>query len=190
MLTGADDSVVRPHRNPSPLPLLEDLGVGLFDQRTNTGRASHPANHRAPRSSHDQLNGELVSISPLEPLVSSVMIVAAFVSVASVSALGFSSNRTGLHLQLQQDEFIGWLARRESDKDVDDPRSDVARWFVLSESHFTKYASAGDLGPWKAPCRNKPLRKAPTLSRICCPQRLAIGVPTPPTAARGRGSLR
>src|SRR5215469_2255927 len=41
-LAGADQSVVRPHRNASPLPLLDDFGIGLFDQ------ATQPAEHRAP----------------------------------------------------------------------------------------------------------------------------------------------
>src|SRR5882724_7763158 len=31
-LTGADDSGVRPHRNPSPLPLLDHFRVGLLDE--------------------------------------------------------------------------------------------------------------------------------------------------------------
>jgi len=41
-LTCADQSVVRPHRNPSPLPLLDDLGIGFLDQGTE------PAEHLAP----------------------------------------------------------------------------------------------------------------------------------------------
>src|SRR5450631_4026998 len=31
-LAGADQSVVRPHRNPSPLPLLDDFRIGFLDQ--------------------------------------------------------------------------------------------------------------------------------------------------------------
>src|SRR5437867_2397736 len=34
-LTGADYSGVRPHRNPSPLPLLDDFGVGLLDENSD-----------------------------------------------------------------------------------------------------------------------------------------------------------
>src|SRR5262249_54419726 len=30
-LACADQPVVRPHRNPSPLPLLDDFGIGLLD---------------------------------------------------------------------------------------------------------------------------------------------------------------
>lgn len=30
-LARADDSVVRPHRNASPFPLLDNVGIGLFD---------------------------------------------------------------------------------------------------------------------------------------------------------------
>src|SRR5689334_2411198 len=36
---------------------------------------------------------------------------------------------------------------------------------VVSRSHFTKYASRGDL-PWNAPCRNSVCMNAPRLSRI------------------------
>src|ERR1051326_8538176 len=41
-LSCADQSVVRPHRNSSPLPLLDDLGIGFLDQ------AAEPAEHLAP----------------------------------------------------------------------------------------------------------------------------------------------
>src|SRR5215831_13004308 len=41
-LACADQSVVRPHRNPSPLPLLDDLGIGFLDQ------GAEPAEHLAP----------------------------------------------------------------------------------------------------------------------------------------------
>src|SRR4051794_13332462 len=41
-LARADQSVVRPHRNPSPLPLLDDFRIGFLDQSTE------PAEHRAP----------------------------------------------------------------------------------------------------------------------------------------------
>src|SRR6267142_3339037 len=34
-LTGADYSGVRPHRNPSPLPLLDHFGVGLLDENSD-----------------------------------------------------------------------------------------------------------------------------------------------------------
>src|SRR5215475_534680 len=40
-LAGADDSGVRPHRHPSPLPLLDHFGVGLLDE------TSHPNEHLA-----------------------------------------------------------------------------------------------------------------------------------------------
>src|SRR3977135_1959726 len=40
--TGADDSGVRPHRNPSPLPLLDPFGVGLPDE------TSDPSEHLPP----------------------------------------------------------------------------------------------------------------------------------------------
>src|ERR1700719_632139 len=41
-LACADQSVVRPHRNPSPLPLLDDFGIGFLDQ------GPEPAEHLAP----------------------------------------------------------------------------------------------------------------------------------------------
>src|SRR5947208_15820293 len=41
-LARADHSGVQPHRNPSPLPLLYDLGIGFLDQSTE------PAEHLAP----------------------------------------------------------------------------------------------------------------------------------------------
>src|SRR5262245_41080198 len=41
-LAGADQSVVRPHRNPSPLPLLDAVGIGFLDQ------GAEPAEHLAP----------------------------------------------------------------------------------------------------------------------------------------------
>ena len=59
-LTRADHAVVRPHRNPSPLPLLDDFGVGFLDQGTE------PAEHLAPPVAQlldfrvDQLRGDLV----------------------------------------------------------------------------------------------------------------------------------
>src|SRR5688572_31493125 len=34
-LAGADDSGMRPHRNPSPLPLLHHFGVGLLDESSD-----------------------------------------------------------------------------------------------------------------------------------------------------------
>jgi len=37
-LAGADDSVVRPHGDPSPLPLLDHFGVGFLDEGTDPGQ--------------------------------------------------------------------------------------------------------------------------------------------------------
>src|SRR5690349_5210025 len=41
-LTGADDSCVLPHRNPPPFPLLDHLGVGLFDETSDPGKHLPP----------------------------------------------------------------------------------------------------------------------------------------------------
>ena len=47
-LARADHPLVRPHGSPSPLPLIYHLGVGLLDESTGAGRASHPASRPAP----------------------------------------------------------------------------------------------------------------------------------------------
>src|SRR5262249_10551222 len=63
-LAGADQSVVRPYRNPSPLPLLDDFGIGLLDQGTE------PAEHLAPPVAElldarvDQLRRRLALLRP------------------------------------------------------------------------------------------------------------------------------
>src|SRR5207249_12307617 len=41
-LAGADQSVVRPHWTPSPLPPLDHLGVGLLDQCAELGEHLAP----------------------------------------------------------------------------------------------------------------------------------------------------
>src|SRR6185437_5238631 len=41
-LAGADDAVVRPHRNPSPLPLLDHIGVRLPDERADASEHLAP----------------------------------------------------------------------------------------------------------------------------------------------------
>src|SRR6185436_10753555 len=63
-LASADQSVVRPHRDPSPLPLLDDFGIGFLDQGTE------PAEHLAPPvaelldSRVDQLRRRLACLRP------------------------------------------------------------------------------------------------------------------------------
>src|SRR5262245_34734520 len=63
-LACADQSVVRPHRNPSPLPLLDDVGIGFLDQGTE------PAEHVAAPvaqlldSRVDQLRRRLTLLRP------------------------------------------------------------------------------------------------------------------------------
>src|SRR5581483_5346389 len=63
-LARADDSVVRPHRNASPLPLLDDFGIGFLHKGTE------PAEHLAPPVAElldslvDQLRRRLVVLRP------------------------------------------------------------------------------------------------------------------------------
>src|SRR4029077_14898827 len=58
-LAGADQSIVRPHRNPSPFPLLDHIRISLLDQ------GAAPADHLSPPvaelldSRIDQLRGRL-----------------------------------------------------------------------------------------------------------------------------------
>src|SRR4029077_685144 len=41
-LAGADQSIVRPHRNASPLPLLDHFGVRLLDESADIGERLAP----------------------------------------------------------------------------------------------------------------------------------------------------
>src|SRR3954453_1061923 len=41
-LAGADDAVVLPHRNPSPLPLLDHIGAGLLDDLSDASQRLAP----------------------------------------------------------------------------------------------------------------------------------------------------
>src|SRR5207248_162447 len=41
-LPGADDPVVLPHRNASPLPFLDHFGIGLFDELSNSRKRLAP----------------------------------------------------------------------------------------------------------------------------------------------------
>src|SRR5512140_3741824 len=45
---------MRPHRNAPPLPLLDDLGVGLLDERTDTGERPPPPVVQFPDPRVDQ----------------------------------------------------------------------------------------------------------------------------------------
>src|SRR5258708_19130634 len=54
-LARADQSVVRPHRNPSPLPLLDDFGIGLLDQGTQPAEHLRSAEHTSALPSPDHL---------------------------------------------------------------------------------------------------------------------------------------
>src|ERR1700719_3213318 len=62
-LTCADNSVVLPHRNPSPLPLLDDFGVGLFDERSDPSERLAPPITQLLDPRIYQLRGRLSSFS-------------------------------------------------------------------------------------------------------------------------------
>src|SRR5258708_6797853 len=62
-LTGADYSDVRPHRNPSPLPLLDHFGVGLLDESSDPSERLAPPITQLLDSRIDQLRGRVSSLS-------------------------------------------------------------------------------------------------------------------------------
>ena len=64
-LACANDSVVLPHRNPSPVPFLDDFGIGLPDQVTEP--AEHPASPVAQLLDFrvDQLRRRLALLRPV-----------------------------------------------------------------------------------------------------------------------------
>src|SRR5438105_12214159 len=68
-LTGADDSGVLPHRNPSPLPLLDHFGVGLLDETSDPSERLAPPITQLLDSRIDQLRGRGSSFPSFEPLL-------------------------------------------------------------------------------------------------------------------------
>src|SRR5438552_4027392 len=62
-LTGADNSGVRPHRNPSPLPLLDHFGVGLLDENSDPSDRLAPPITQLLDSRIYQLRGRVSSFS-------------------------------------------------------------------------------------------------------------------------------
>src|ERR1700716_396586 len=60
-LTGADNSGVRPHRNPSPLPLLDHFGVGLLDENADPSERLAPPITQLLDSRIDQPRGRVSS---------------------------------------------------------------------------------------------------------------------------------
>src|SRR6059036_1603921 len=60
-LTGADYSGVRPHRNPSPLPLLDHFGVGLSDETSDPSERLAPPITQLLDSGVDQPRGRVSS---------------------------------------------------------------------------------------------------------------------------------
>src|SRR5215813_6006110 len=63
-LARADQSVVRPHRNASPLPLLDDFGIGLLDQGTQPAERLAPPVAELLDSRVDQLRRRLAFLRP------------------------------------------------------------------------------------------------------------------------------
>src|SRR5271169_4165790 len=64
-LTGADYSGVRPHRNPSPFPLLDHFGVGLLDESSEESERLAPPIAQLLDPRIDQLRGRISSVSLL-----------------------------------------------------------------------------------------------------------------------------
>src|SRR5262245_44117644 len=61
-LTGADHSRVRPHRNPSPLPLLDHFGVGLPDENSDPSERLAPPITELLDSRINQPRGRISSL--------------------------------------------------------------------------------------------------------------------------------
>src|SRR5262249_49835736 len=71
-LTGADDPVVRPHRNPghrvrrlSPFHLLDHIGVGLLDEHSDASERLGPPIIQRLDSRIDEMRGRASSLSSL-----------------------------------------------------------------------------------------------------------------------------
>src|SRR6267142_4898601 len=65
-LTGADHSGVRPYRNPSPLPLLDHLRVGLLDENSDPSERLAPPITQLLDARTDPLRGRVCSFSSLD----------------------------------------------------------------------------------------------------------------------------
>src|SRR5215218_10268095 len=62
-LAGADDAGVLPHRNPSPLPFLDNVGVGLLDERSDSRERLAPPVTQLLDSRIYQRRGRVASFS-------------------------------------------------------------------------------------------------------------------------------
>src|SRR5216684_7504971 len=62
-LAGADDAGVLPHRNPSPLPLLDHFGVGLLDESSDPSERLAPPIAQLLDSRIYQLSGRVSTFS-------------------------------------------------------------------------------------------------------------------------------
>src|SRR6202030_880723 len=68
-LAGADYSGVRPHRNPSPLPLLDHFGVGLLDENSDPSERLAPPITQLLDSRIYQLRGRVSFLRAAPPLL-------------------------------------------------------------------------------------------------------------------------
>jgi hypothetical protein len=68
-LTRADHSGVRPHRNPSPLPLLDHFGIDLLDENSDPSERLAPPITQFLDSRICQLRGRVSSFSFLRVAV-------------------------------------------------------------------------------------------------------------------------
>src|SRR5262249_4929614 len=74
-LTGADQSVVRPHRNASPLPLLDNVGTRFFDEAAQPAHLLPPPVAELLDSLIYQLRRRFASLRPalLHPRFASLL---------------------------------------------------------------------------------------------------------------------
>jgi hypothetical protein len=81
-LTGTDDPVVVPHRNPSVLPLLDHIGIVLLDDLSNPGKGLAPPITQLLDPLSDPRSGRFSSLSFFEPAVALVALAVAFFPLA------------------------------------------------------------------------------------------------------------
>jgi len=80
-LAGADDFGVRPHRDPSPLPLLDYFGIGLLDEHSDPRECLAPPITQLCDSHIDELRGRGSFFPSFEALLLFFMVVVGFFMV-------------------------------------------------------------------------------------------------------------